>query len=94
MAKSQLILERGIETTAIDGSSIHSPNQAIKVPQTYLTIMCPCGKEHKIDLSNLPQSTSRRIQVHEKCKYAQHFIIHTGHAKYRKILIVSDYGEE
>ncbi|MHA2093919.1 MAG: hypothetical protein ACW98F_04750 [Candidatus Hodarchaeales archaeon] len=94
MAKSQLVLEKGIGTASIDGSSIHSPVPAVIVPQTFLTIVCPCGKEHRIDLSNLPQSTSRRMQVHEKCKHAQHFIIHSGHAKYRKILIVSDFGEE
>jgi hypothetical protein len=94
MAKSQLILENGIRPASIDGSSLHSTVPAVTVPQAYLTIVCPCGKEHKIDLSQLPQSTSRRMQIHEKCEHAQHFVIHSGHAKYRKILIVSDFGEK
>lgn len=94
MAKSQLMLERQIHSTSIDDSSLYSVIPPITTPRTYLTIVCPCGEEHKIDLSELPQSTSRRIQVHEKCKHAQHFIIHSGHAKYRKILIVSDFGEK
>lgn len=94
MAKSQLIMETGIETTSSDHSMLHSHVPIVTVPQTYLTIVCPCGEEHKIDLSNLPQSTSRRIQVQEKCEYARHFVIHSGHAKYRKILIVSDFGEK
>jgi hypothetical protein len=94
MAKSQQVLERGIEITSTDGSMLHSHIPIVTVPQTYLTIVCPCGDEHKIDLSNLPQSTTRRMQVQEKCKYARHFVIHSGHAKYRKILIVSDFGEK
>jgi len=94
MAKSQQVLERGIEITSTDGSMLHSHVPVVTVPQTYLTIVCPCGKEHKIDLSNLPQSTSRRMQVQEECEYARHFVIHSGHAKYRKILIVSDFGEK
>ena len=94
MAKCQTILERGIETTSTDGSSLHSHVPVITVPQTYLTIMCTCGKEHRVDLSQLPQSTTRRMQVQEECEYARHFIIHSGHAKYRKILIVSDFGEK
>jgi hypothetical protein len=94
MAKSQVMLEREINSSSIDGSRLHSSIPMPTVPQAYLTIVCPCGKEHKIDLSELPQSTSRRIQVQEKCEHAQHFIIHSGHAKYRKILIVSDFGEK
>lgn len=94
MAKSQQVLERGIEITSTDGSMLHSHIPIVTVPQTYLTIVCPCGEEHKIDLSNLPQSTTRRMQVEEKCEYARHFVIHSGHAKYRKILIVSDFGEK
>jgi len=94
MAKSQQVLERGIEITSTDGSMLHSHIPIVTVPQTYLTIVCPCGDEHKIDLSNLPQSTTRRMQVQEKCAYARHFVIHSGHAKYRKILIVSDFGEK
>jgi hypothetical protein len=94
MAKSQQLLEKGIEMTSTDGSMLHSHIPIVKVPQTYLTIVCPCGDEHKIDLSNLPQSTTRRMQVQEKCEYARHFVIHSGHAKYRKILIVSDFGEK
>ncbi len=94
MAKSQQILERGIKITSTDGSMLHSHIPIVTVPQTYLTIVCPCGKEHKIDLSELPQSTTRRMQVQQKCEHAQHFIIHSGHAKYRKILIVSDFGEK
>jgi hypothetical protein len=94
MAKSQQLLEKGIEMTSTDGSMLHSHIPIVTVPQTYLTIVCPCGDEHKIDLSNLPQSTTRRMQVQEKCEYARHFVIHSGHAKYRKILIVSDFGEK
>lgn len=94
MAKSQKMFQEAIEMTATDGSMLHSHVPIVTVPQTYLTIVCPCGEEHKIDLSNLPQSTSRRMQVQEKCEYARHFVIHSGHAKYRKILIVSDFGEK
>ncbi len=94
MAKSQQILEKGIHSTSTDGSMLRSHIPIVTAPQTYLTIVCPCGDEHKIDLSNLPQSTTRRMQVQEKCEYARHFVIHSGHAKYRKILIVSDFGEK
>ena len=94
MAKSQVVLENEIHPTSIDRSTLHSHIPVVTAPQTFLTIVCPCGKEHRIDLTELPQSTSRRIQVQEKCEHAQHFIIHTGHAKYRKILIVSDFGEK
>ena len=94
MAKSQKMFQPTIEMTSTDGSMLHSHVPVVTVPQTYLTIVCPCGKEHKIDLSNLPQSTSRRMQVQEECEYARHFVIHSGHAKYRKILIVSDFGEK
>jgi hypothetical protein len=94
MAKCQLAYENEIKTTSIDGSALHSHVPIVTVPQTYLTIVCPCGEEHKIDLSELPQSTTRRMQIQEKCEYARHFVIHSGHAKYRKILIVSDFGEK
>ena len=94
MAKSQNVLEHGIHSTSSNLGGVHSHVPVVTVPQTYLTIVCPCGEDHKIDLSNLPQSTSRRMQVQEKCEYARHFVIHSGHAKYRKILIVSDFGEK
>lgn len=94
MAKSQKSLEYGNQITSSNTSMLHSHVPIVTVPQTYLTIVCPCGEDHKIDLSNLPQSTSRRMQVQEKCEYARHFVIHSGHAKYRKILIVSDFGEK
>jgi hypothetical protein len=94
MAKSVLAFENEIKTTSIDGYSPHSHVPIVTVPQTYLTIVCPCGDEHRINLSQMPQSTSRRMQIQEKCEYARHFVIHSGHAKYRKILIVSDFGEK
>jgi hypothetical protein len=94
MAKSLQVLHNEIRPASTDGCSLHSTVPNITVPRAYLTIVCVCGKEHRIDLSELPQSTSRRMQIHEKCEHAQHFVIHTGHAKYRKILIVSDFGEK
>lgn len=94
MAKSQIVMESENQITSSNTSMLHSHVPIVTAPQTYLTIVCPCGEDHKIDLSNLPQSTSQRIQVQEKCEYARHFVIHSGHAKYRKILIVSDFGEQ
>ncbi len=63
------------------------------IPRAYLTIDCKCGKQHQIDLTKLPESTSRRIQVKQECKQARHFIVHSGHPRYRKILIISEFGD-
>ncbi|MCP8322788.1 MAG: hypothetical protein L6N96_01225 [Candidatus Methylarchaceae archaeon HK02M2] len=70
------------------------PELGLVVPQTYLLIECPCGEEHKIDLNSLTQSTKRTMQVEKQCECARHFIIHTGHPGYRKILIVSEFGDD
>ncbi len=94
MAKSLYMQEQTIRNDTKDISSVHSHIPIVTVPRTYLTIECPCGEDHRIDLNELPQSTSRRMQVQEKCEYARHFVVHSGHAKYRKILIVSDFGEK
>lgn len=93
MSKCVTALETGIETTSGSVSNIHSPSSVVTVPEAYLVFNCPCGKEHRINLSDLPRSTARRLQIEEKCEYARHFIIHSGHSRYRKILIVSEYGE-
>lgn len=87
-------LHKKSETISIDSSVVNYHTPMINIPQTYLHIMCPCGKEHRIDLSSLTQSTIHSTQVKEECDYARHFVVHSGHAKYRKILIASEFGEK
>ncbi len=62
-------------------------------PRAYLTIDCVCGKQHQIDLTKLPASTNRRVQVKQECNRARHFIVHNGHPRYRKILLISEFGD-
>jgi len=93
MSKCVTALETGIEATSGSLIRTDSPISTVTVPEAHLVFNCPCGKEHRISLSDLPSSTARRLQIEEKCEYARHFIIHTGHSRYRKILIVSEFGD-
>ncbi|MFX0208226.1 MAG: hypothetical protein ACFFDT_19735 [Candidatus Hodarchaeota archaeon] len=61
--------------------------------QTMLVFNSVCGKRHQIDLNQLPASTTRRVQVKQESKLARHFIIHSRHTNYRKILIISEFGD-
>ncbi len=65
----------------------------LHVPRAFLMIDCTCGKQHQIDLTKLPASTNRRIQVKQECKCARHYIVHSGHPRYRKILLISEFGD-
>lgn len=85
---------RETDSTSVDHSGMGTHIPLVTVPESYLVINCPCGEEHRISLNELPSSTSRRSQVEQKCEYARHFIVHTGHSRYRKILIVSEFGEQ
>ncbi len=62
-------------------------------PRAFLMIACVCGEEHQVDLTELPASTIHRVQVKQECHQARHFIIHSGHPRYRKILVISEFGE-
>lgn len=93
MSKCVTALDTATETASGSISTIHSPISQVTVPEAYLVFNCPCGKEHRISLNDLPRSTARRLQIEEKCEYARHFIVHTGHPRYRKILIVSEFGD-
>jgi hypothetical protein len=93
MAKCARSLHSGMETTYIDPTASYSSIPSVVVPQAHLHITCPCGKEHKIDLNNLPSSTSQRVQVKEECPYGQYYIVHSGRPKYRKIMIISEFGD-
>ena len=86
-------LQTRTKTTSTDASSLHSPIPLVTIPEAHLHITCPCGKVHKINLNDLPATTTRQVQVKEKCPYGQYFIVHSGHPKYRKILVVADYGD-
>ena len=63
------------------------------VPEAHLHITCPCGQTHKINLNDLPASTAQRVQVKTECPFGEYFIVHSGHSKYRKILIIAEFGE-
>lgn len=82
-----------MKSETLEDHSFGTPVNSFIVPQTYLYIACACGKEHKINLNELPQTSSEKIQIKEKCEHAQHYIIHSGQNGYRKLLIVSKYGE-
>jgi hypothetical protein len=94
MAECVQTLENRPKTASVDSYVSGSPVPLVSVPQTYLLIECPCGEEHKIDLNSLSQTTKRTMQVEKQCQCARHFIVHTGHPGYRKILIVSEFGDE
>lgn len=86
-------LQPRTKTMSIDASSLHSSIPLVTIPEAHLHITCPCGKTHKVSLNDLPATTTRRVQVKEECPYGQYFIVHSGHPKYRKILVVADYGD-
>lgn len=93
MAKCVEHLYRRSETGLSDSLGADSQFSRLAVPESYLVINCTCGEEHRISLNDLPESTSRRMQVEQRCEHARHFIIHSGHPRYRKILIVSEFGD-
>jgi hypothetical protein len=93
MAKSMTSLHNQVKTGFIDRTSIHPNYSMVTVPEAHLHISCPCGKEHKINLNNLPSSTSQRVQIKEECPYGQYYIVHSGRDKYRKIMIISEFGD-
>ncbi len=63
-------------------------------PRAFLMIECVCGKRHQVDLNKLPTTTTRQVQVEQECERARHFIIHSGYPRYRKILLISEFGDE
>ena len=93
MAKSLTSLHSTMKTQSLQDDSYTSETNSFIIPQTYLVIACACGKEHKVNLSELPQTSSEKIQIKEKCEYARHYIVHSGQTGYRKILVVSKFGE-
>ena len=93
MAKSIPSLHSSMKSQTLEDDSYATHTKSFIVPQTYLCIACACGKEHKINLNELPQKTSEKVQIKEKCEYAQHYIVHSGKTGYRKILIVSEFGD-
>lgn len=94
MSKSLQVLQTGIKTMSTDATSLHSSIPLVTIPEAHLHITCPCGEVHKISLNDLPATTTRQVQVKEECPYGQYFIVHSGHPKYRKILVVADYGDK
>ena len=82
-----------MQSQSLEDDSYASYTNSIIVPQTYLVIACACGKEHKINLNELPQTSSGKIQIKEKCDVAKHYIIHSGQTGYRKIIVVSEFGD-
>lgn len=93
MAKSVSSLHNQIKTDFIDPTSTYPNYSTVTVPEAHLHISCPCGKEHKINLNNLPASTSNSVQVKEECPYGQYYIVHSGRNKYRKIMIITEFGD-
>jgi hypothetical protein len=93
VAKSISYLHPGMKSQSSEDDSYATQTNSFITPQTYLCIACACGKEHKINLDELPQTSSEKIQIKEKCEYARHYIVHSGQNGYRKVLIVSKYGD-
>ena len=93
MAKSLSYLHPGMKSESSEDDSYATHTNSFIIPRTYLVIACACGKEHKINLSELPETCSQKVQIKDKCEHAKHYIVHSGQTGYRKLLIVSDYGE-
>ena len=93
MAKSLSYLHPGMKSESSEDDSYATHTNSFIIPQTYLVIACACGKEHKINLNELPQTSSGKVQIKEKCELARHYIVHSGQDGYRKVLIVSNYGD-
>ena len=93
MAKSISSLHPGMKSQSMEDDSYATHTNSLLVPQTYLLIACACGKEHKINLNELPQKSTEKIQIKAECEYARHYIVHSGQTGYRKILVVSKYGD-
>jgi hypothetical protein len=93
MAKSMSSLHNQTKTGFNDPTSTHSNYSMVTVPEAHLHISCPCGKEHKINLNNLPSSTAQSVQIKEECPYGQYYIVHSGREKYRKIMIITEFGD-
>jgi len=93
VAKSLSYVHPSMKSESSEDDSYATHTNSFIVPQTYLCIACACGKEHKINLNELPQTSSQKVQIKEKCEHAQHYIVHSGQTGYRKILVVSKYGD-
>ena len=93
MTKSLSYLHPGMKSESSEEDSYATHTNSFITPQTYLCIACACGKEHKINLNELPQTSSEKVQIKDKCEVAQHYIVHSGRYGYRKVLIVSNHGD-
>ena len=93
MAKSLSSLHPGMKSHSLEDDSHATHTNSFLPTQTYLCIACACGKEHKINLEELPQTCSGKTQIKEKCECAKHYVVYSGQTGYRKVLIVSKFGD-